>query len=51
LDSKLLLVMVSTSPQPLPLNVALDSRVLMFTLLLSLATPLLFGMVPAWHTR
>ncbi len=48
--SKLLLLMVSTSPQPLPLNVALDSRVLMFTLLLSLATPLLFGMVPAWHT-
>jgi len=47
--SKLLLLMVSAGAQTLPLSVAPDSRVLLFTLLVSLVTPLLFGMAPAWR--
>ena len=47
--SKLLLLMVSAGAQTLPLSVAPDSRVVLFTLLVSLVTPLLFGMAPAWR--
>jgi predicted permease len=47
--SKLLLLMVSAGSPDVSLDVAPDGRVLLFTLLLSLATPLLFGMAPAWR--
>jgi len=47
--SKLLLVMVSGGPETIPVDVGLDSRVLVFVVLVSLATPLLFGMAPAWR--
>ena len=45
--SHALLAMVSAGPEPLPLNVAPDTRLLAFTFLLSLVTAILFGTAPA----
>jgi predicted permease len=45
--SGVLLTMVSQGPEPVPLNVAPDGTILAFTLLVSVATVLLFGIAPA----
>ncbi len=47
--SRLLLRMVSDGRMPLHLNVALDMRLLLFTLMVTLATALLFGTIPAFR--
>jgi predicted permease len=49
---KLLPLMVfagTQAPPTLPVDVAPDTRALFFTLFLSVVTPLLFGMAPAWR--
>jgi predicted permease len=45
--SRLLLRMVSGGPEAVPLNLAIDSTMLLFTLAVTLVTALLFGTIPA----
>jgi len=47
--SHLLLAMVSQGPEPIPLDVSPDYRVLGFTLLVTVLTALLFGIAPAMN--
>ena len=47
--SHLLILMVSSGPQPLPIDVAPDARVLGFTLAVSLFSALVFGTLPAFR--
>lgn len=47
--SSALLRLASGGPNPIPLAVHLDGRILAFTLLLSLATAVLFGVIPAFR--
>jgi predicted permease len=47
LASRLLLRMVSSGSQPLPLDVSIDMRLLLFTMIVTIATALLFGTIPA----
>jgi predicted permease len=42
-----LLLLASQRPEPLPLNAGIDARVLLFTAFLSMASSILFGIVPA----
>jgi predicted permease len=45
--SRLLLSLVSGGPEAVPLNVSVDTRMLLFTLAVTLVTALLFGTIPA----
>ena len=45
--SHLLLRMVSSSAEVVPLDVSIDTRILLFTIAITLATALLFGTIPA----
>ena len=45
--ARLLVMMVSNGPQPLPIEVTLDFSVLAFTSVIAVATALLFGIAPA----
>jgi predicted permease len=47
--SRLLLRMVSTGAEVMPLNVSIDIRMLLFTMATTLATALLFGTIPAFR--
>ena len=45
--SRAILAWITAGPEPLPLNIAPDARLLAFTFLISLVTALLFGTLPA----
>ena len=45
--SRLLLRMISSGPEVIPLNVAINTPVLLFTLTITVVTALLFGIIPA----
>src|SRR5207302_1843221 len=45
--ARLLLMMVSSGPQPVPIEVTLDFWVLAFTSIIAIATALIFGIAPA----
>ena len=47
--SHLLLRMVSDGAETVPLNLSIDTRMLLFTLAITLATALLFGTIPAFR--
>lgn len=47
--SSALLRLASGGPNPIPLAVHIDGRILAFTLLLSLATAVMFGVIPAFR--
>jgi predicted permease len=47
--NRLLLRMVSGGPDPMPLDVSIDTRLLLFTLAVTVATALLFGTIPAFR--
>jgi predicted permease len=48
--SRLLLRMVSNGADVVPLNLSVDTRMLLFTLAITLATALLFGTIPAFRS-
>ena len=47
--NRLLLRMVSDGPDTIPLDVSIDTRLLLFTLAITVATALLFGTLPAFR--
>jgi predicted permease len=49
--TRLLVELMSTSGHPLVIDLGIDTRVLVFTMLLAVATGILFGLVPAWRAR
>ena len=47
--NRFLLKMISPGTQPLPLNVSINPRLLLFTLTVTFTTAILFGMLPAFR--